>query len=292
MLTIVTPTYNRKKEIRSLYDSLKKQNRIDFIWLIVDDGSTDNTKEYINEIKDRSAFNIQYFYKSNEGKHIAINFALTLIKTDLFMIVDSDDHLTNDATEIVYRDWWGISHSDDICGMCYLKGFNENCVVGEKFVRYSCIDTYINYRINSGVRGDKAEVWKTSAFENLRFPQFAEEKFFGEAYLWVQASANKKMYFKNEIIYICEYLDGGLTKLGRQLRIRTPLGGKEHARIFLGNDFIFKIRFKNMILYNCYSFFAKENSIKVVAETNYKLLSISSLPFAYGLYCYWKIRYF
>ena len=98
-VTIITPTYNRAGLLKKLYDSLEKQTKKDFVWLIVDDGSIDNTKEIVREISDCATFNIQYIYKENGGKHTALNLGIKTIQTELAMIVDSDDQLLSNAVE-------------------------------------------------------------------------------------------------------------------------------------------------------------------------------------------------
>lgn len=93
-LTIVTPTYNRRHKISDLYKSLQSQTLLDFEWIIIDDGSEDNTSEIVKQWIENSEFRIRYFYKENGGKHTAINYALKIIETELTFIVDSDDILT------------------------------------------------------------------------------------------------------------------------------------------------------------------------------------------------------
>ena len=102
-LTILTPTYNRAYELQKLYDSLKKQSVRDFIWMIVDDGSTDSTEDTVSEIQKSVVFPVFYIKKQNGGKHTALNTGIRQIKTELVFIVDSDDWLAEDAVETVLR---------------------------------------------------------------------------------------------------------------------------------------------------------------------------------------------
>ena len=94
MITIFTPTYNRAYILPILFESLKIQTVKEFEWIIVDDGSTDNTESLIYKFKEECNFSIRYFKKENQGKHIAINFGVEKAKGNLFFIVDSDDYIS------------------------------------------------------------------------------------------------------------------------------------------------------------------------------------------------------
>ena len=98
IITVFTPTYNRAYIIKNLFNSLKNQTFQNFEWIIVDDGSTDNTEEVVKEWLNESLFfKIKYHKQKNGGKHTAINKGLELASGDVFFIIDSDDYITNDA---------------------------------------------------------------------------------------------------------------------------------------------------------------------------------------------------
>jgi len=103
MITILTPTYNRKHTLRRAYDSLINQTNKDFEWLVIDDGSKDDTKELIDEFISENKITIKYFFKENGGKHTALNFGTNKAKGELVLILDSDDYLSNDAIELVKK---------------------------------------------------------------------------------------------------------------------------------------------------------------------------------------------
>ena len=102
-ITVFTPTYNRGYTLKKLYNSLKKQSDNDFEWLIIDDGSTDDTKSLVKDFIKENKVNIRYMYKKNEGKYKAINTAIDLAKGELFFIVDSDDWITEDSIETIKK---------------------------------------------------------------------------------------------------------------------------------------------------------------------------------------------
>ena len=124
LLTIYTPTYNRITLLERLYNSLLDQTCKDFIWMIVDDGSNDNTKEIVEKwLKNENGFKIEYFYKENGGVHTARDFAYTHCKTDLLVSIDSDDWLVNNAVEIII-DFWkenGKKEYAGVFGKCMLS---------------------------------------------------------------------------------------------------------------------------------------------------------------------------
>ena len=165
-ITIVTPSYNRANLLPRLYESLKDQTCKNFIWLVIDDGSTDNTNDVLRQIeRETPPFGVQYVYKENGGKHTALNLATEKVETELFFIVDSDDRLTPDAIDIIKKDWTQTSEkrptglpTRSICGVSYLRGYSEGVIVGEKFSKDYLVSNFIDERYNRGVKGDKAEV--------------------------------------------------------------------------------------------------------------------------------------
>ena len=289
MITVFTPTYNRGYIIDRLYKSLCKQTNKDFEWLIVDDGSTDNTESIIKSFKEDNNIVIRYYKQDNGGKHTAINKALDLAEGELFFIVDSDDCLTEDAVETIISDLKKV-RSNDLCGISYLRGHTDGKVMGPPFPKDKTIDNFIDLRINGGIPGDKAEVWDTKKLRQYRFPVFPGEKFLAEGHLWYQLGLKYDMLFVNKVIYICEYLDGGLTKSGKKMRIQNPLGGIATSLMQMNPHSKFTYRLKKSLLYVAYSFFANR-SIKDMISCKYKNIIIPCIPFGWMLYKYWHYKY-
>ena len=291
LITIVTPTYNRGKEIQNLFNSLTCQTCMNFEWLIIDDGSVDHTGEVIEKVKETANFPIKYIKKKNGGKHTALNVAFEQVETELLFIVDSDDTLTPTAIEQIQRDWEKTKKERyNLCGMSYLRGHSDNQPIGDLFPQNYGIDSFANVRVNQNIQGDKAEVWATKYLKDLRFPVYEEEKFLVESYIWLQVSKRANMLFVNKVIYLTEYLEGGLTKSGRRLRIKCPQGGMAFSVLAMEEEYPLKNRLKAGILYSAYSFFAKKN-IKETFNIPYKsILTISYLP-GYFLYLLWKFKF-
>jgi glycosyltransferase involved in cell wall biosynthesis len=212
-ITIFTPTYNRRHTIDRLYKSLTNQTSKEFEWVIVDDGSIDDTKEYIDEIlKTENSFSIRYIKVTNGGKHRAINLGLDLAKGEYFFIVDSDDYLTADSIEIISK-WLDTipENNEKISGVCGLKGYSENDMVGETF-NGEYLDCTALQRYENNIFGDKSEVIKTDVLRKYRFPEINGEKFITEAIVWNRiAKDGYSLRYFNEINYLCNYLEDGLT---------------------------------------------------------------------------------
>ena len=290
-LTILTPTYNRGKLLKQCYKSLKEQKNLNFEWLIIDDGSNDNTKEIVQGFIDENILDIKYFYKFNGGKHTALNYGINKAKGEMTIILDSDDFLTNDATQTIYEVWQANKMNKELCGIAFHRGYKNGNIIGDKFPKDFFISDYIDCRMNLEVKGDKSEIYITEILKQYPFPEFKNEKFIGEHIVWVRMARKYKTLHVNKIIYITEYLEGGLTKSGRSMRIKCPLGGMESSKECVDNRFKMKMRLKNMMLYICYGFFAKKSIYSIIRESGNSYLAMTALIPSYILYIYWKLKY-
>lgn len=236
-ITIFTPAYNRANLLPRLYSSLKELPNNNFEWIIVDDGSTDETKEVISSYIDDSKFPIYYFYQKNQGKHIAINNGLEKAKGELFFIVDSDDFLPSNSLDIVEENYSFIKDKSDIVslvGRIYFEN-RENFKFPFENLTETSFEVSKNYSL-----GDVAEVYKTTVLKKYKFPKFEGEKFCTEALVWNRISKKYKQYYFNEIIYNREYQDGGLTSNYWKLLLNNPNGSllyfKELLHFSLNNE--------------------------------------------------------
>ncbi len=238
MLTIFTPTYNRANLLPNLYDSLIKQTCYEFEWLIVDDGSADNTEFIIKEIKkDKSPFKIRYLKKEHGGKHRAINYALDYAEGDYFFIVDSDDTLINDAVQHVIEWTDEIKDIPKIAGVSGLKVLPNGVPTSgsPKFDGALYIDASNFEREQYNLGGDQAEIFKTSILKENRFPDFEGEVFLEEAVVWNRlAELGYLVRWYQHPIYKCDYLQNGLTKTRNRWRILDNFYGyAEHFRLLI-----------------------------------------------------------
>ena len=213
MMTIFTPTYNRVHLLERLYKNLCEQEYQNFEWLIIDDGSTDNTREIIENYKRDGKLNIQYFYKENGGKHTAINFGLQHAKGELFFIIDSDDVLAENALKNVKKYYQSIKNNDNICGIVGLsKYIDKQEIVGDFFLRddweVSFADIYLKYHL----KGDKSVAFKTEVLKKYPFPEKQGIRFVFEAVVWHEMSKKYNVLAVNDLLQYKEYTEDGITR--------------------------------------------------------------------------------
>lgn len=227
MITIFTATYNRGYLIERLYQSLKRQTCKKFEWIVIDDGSVDDTEELFqkweNETKD---FLIRYKKTKHGGKHRAINQGVNMASTDAFFVVDSDDYLVDEAVEYVHRWFETICEKSEFAGISGLRGLSRNKPVGGWGIfSGEFIDATNLERSQYGLNKDKAEIYKTSVLKKYPFPEFENEVFLTEGVIFNRiAKDGYKIRWYKKVIYICEYLEDGLTKCGFKRSINNPRG--------------------------------------------------------------------
>ncbi len=228
-ITVFTPTYNRGYIIETLYRSLQRQSFTDFEWLVIDDGSSDNTKELFEQwSKESNPFPIRYFYKENGGKHRAINDALDLAQAELFFVMDSDDYLTDDALEKIISWEQTIEEKSAYCGFMGQCGSSPTTTINRRLnARYrdgNALDRYPDYT-SEPIDGERAEVWYTAVHRQFKYPEYEGERFMTEAVVWNRmAHAGYKIRYFDDIIWIFQYKNDGLTKAGFSLFARNPQG--------------------------------------------------------------------
>lgn len=290
-LAILTPTYNRAYILPILYKSLLQQTNFNFCWYIIDDGSTDDTEKLCEEFK-TDKFPIVYMKKENGGKHTALNTGISIIEEELTFIVDSDDYLTENAVETILIDWNLYRLTKDVVGLSYYRVFKNGKTIGDGYSGDCLIGTYAEVRINNKVQGDKAEVYQTEILKKYPFPVFKGEKFLSEAITWNKISKDGyKLVYIPKGIYICEYIEDGLTKAGRKKMFLNPLGYLEHAKSYLYKGIKRSIQWKYTIMYIAVAALAKVSWKKVYKETPMKLKFILAYPFGRILGFYWRHKY-
>lgn len=223
-LSIFTPTFNRAYIIEKLYRSLQLQSQFEFEWIVIDDGSTDNTEELFKRwIKDENSFPITYLKQQNGGKHRAINRAVNLSKGELFFIVDSDDYLMPSAVERLIHWESTIAQKQGFCGISGLRGKTQFSMIGGTFSGDYC-DAYYHERQRFNLVGDKAEAFYTSILKQFPFKEFDNETFLTEATVWLPMGSKYKIRYFNEIIYIGDYLSDGLSENNNKFILDNPKG--------------------------------------------------------------------
>ena len=223
-ITVFTPTYNRAYIIENLYHSLQRQTFQNFEWLVVDDGSADNTESLFDQWRqEESPFPIRYVKQENGGKCRAINRGLELAQGKLFFTVDSDDYLTDDALEKIVVWEKDLPKDQKFCGFAGNLGTSPDTTPNKPLPGAYFDDTaFDRYGI---VEGERASVFYTEIHCKYRYPEFPGEKFITEAVAWNRmAHDGYRMRFFNDIIWIYEYKEDGLTKSGYDLFLNNPQG--------------------------------------------------------------------
>ena len=289
MITVLTPTFNRGGRLQSLWDSLQKQTVKDFEWLVVDDGSTDGTKDLITQLQEKSDFPIRYIYKSNGGKHTALNVGIQTICSELIFIVDSDDCVTDDAVESILKIHKKYRSQNNICGYAFLRAFPDGKVNGKKFDVDEKIGSYIDVRVNGDDTGaDKAEVFKTHCLKEFPFPEYPNEKFLGEDLVWVRMARKYEMVHINKAIYVGNYLEDGLTNNRRKHNIASPIGCMHRAEEFMESDLKTRYRIKGGLQYIVYGRFAGVKVVDLIRKSRHKVLATVCTPGGLFLYSRWR----
>lgn len=223
MLTVFTPTYNRAYSLPRLYESLKEQTFADFEWLIVDDGSTDDTEVVVEKWINEVSF-IRYYRQERGGKHRAINRGVKQARGDLFFIVDSDDYLPKDSLQLTYDFYLQVKDDNRYAGVLGMKCYPNGKKVGGE-VTFDVLDTdNVSFREKYKVKGDVADVFKTAVLREYPFPEFPGELFLTEDVVWDRIARKYRIRFFNRNIYTCEYLSDGLSLNLTHHHRNSPLG--------------------------------------------------------------------
>ncbi len=166
-ITIVTPSYNRAHTLTRVYDSLKKQTFRDFKWIIMDDGSTDNTKEIVDNFKSEGLLEIEYFWNENQHKFITVFEGIKKVTSQYFMIVDSDDSYPTDSLQILFDEVEKISNQDEYISVMGLSQYTDGKIVGNQYPNNGFDGSIFDMRYKYKVRGDKFGIFITKTYQQL-----------------------------------------------------------------------------------------------------------------------------
>lgn len=248
-LCIFTPTYNRAHTLGALFESLRAQTSKDFYWLVVDDGSTDGTRDLVADFRRRSPFRIEYARQPNGGKQRAHNTGVRLCEAELFMCVDSDDLLVVDAVEVLLDVWKVCRRDEDGAGMVALCGRDAetpwgNCMP-EGVTRATLWDLYYTL----GHKGDTVCVHRTKLLRRYPFRVASGEKFIAEPFVYHQIDQDHVLRLIDRVLLIREYLPDGYTQNARRITKENPIGYMTLKRMYIGYSSTFRLKFMNSVLY-------------------------------------------
>jgi len=283
-LTVFTPTYDRAYCLHSLYESLCIQTSKDFLWLVIDDGSTDNTKELVNGWREEHKIEIVYFCKQNGGMHTGHNAALKLITTELNVCIDSDDLMPHKAIEQILNCWRNNTDSS-VAGLLGLDSYkNGQIVSSKKFPENVKSGKYSLLKKDYGISGDVKFVYKTEIIKKYpEYPVFPDEKFVPLGYKYRLIDQDYNMLFLNEVICVVEYMDDGSTKNMYRQYYKNPKGFAYSRRITMKYSFPFKDKFVQAVHFVAESILGKTAMFK---NNENKMLIVAAIPLGIILSAY------
>lgn len=255
LITVFTPTYNRKDCIHRCYESLQRQSSHNFQWLIIDDGSTDDTEGLIRRWQsEETRFPIRYCYKENGGLHTGYNKGVELADTELFMCIDSDDWLPDDAISRIEQIWKQVSHLG-YAGIMGIDRYEDGRCVGEPFPE-NINEMFLYEKLTKyKISGDKKMIHRTDLLKKVApMPTFSGEKFFNPSYMMYQLDQFGKLYVTNDCFCIVDYQpDGMSSNFYKQLR-NSPRSFAETRKLYLRFPDVspaFKLRHSIHYISNC-----------------------------------------
>ena len=286
-LTVFTPAYNRAYTLPRTYESMKQQKNTDFIWIIVDDGSSDNTAELVKQWQaEENGFTIQYIYKENGGMHTAHNAAYELIDTELNTCVDSDDALAPNAVQIIYDAWQKVKNKG-YAGMLALDAEFSGQVIGKGFPD-GLIETTLGDYYRSGGKGDKKLILRTDVVRQYPlYPTFPGERFVPLGSLYTMIDKDYNLSVLDAVVCLVEYMPDGSTHNMLRQYFRNPNGFRYGRLVTLRSPNTIKGTLKTYVHYTAESILARQPILK---DAPSKLLCLLSLPFGVALAAYIKYR--
>ena len=282
MITVFTPTYNRANKLQRLYQSLREQTNYNFEWLIIDDGSSDNTEQVVESfIEKESQFLIRYFKKKNGGKYTAHNEGVKKANGDLFLCVDSDDYIEETAIDELLKCWHGIKE-ESCTGVIALKKDQNNKILSESFPenveRCKKIDLEQKYKC----KGEFTLVFKTTILKQYLYPLIEGEKFMGESIVYDQVDQIGEMCLLNKVITVCKYCDDGYTHNFMKVVLNNPTGYQIYYKQRIDLAVTFKEKIGYIVRYHAFRIMSKEYRFEY--DGNSRMLVKAMLPLGYLAY--------
>ncbi|TYS60071.1 glycosyltransferase family 2 protein [Sutcliffiella horikoshii] len=285
-LTVFTPTYNRAYTLHKCYESLLKQSSQDFLWLIIDDGSTDNTKLLVESWMMENKISIEYLYQENQGMHGAHNTAYELIKTELNVCIDSDDYLADNAIEKIIS-FWNTFGGNNYAGIIGLDATPAGKIIGTPLPKDIKASTLTNLICKHRVKGDKKIIYRTDLIKNTPpYPLFSGEKYCPLSYKCILIDQVKPLLLLNETLCHVEYLeDGSSLNMVNQYR-KNPKGFSFFRKTAMQYAPTLKERYREAVHYVSSNIMLRNKSY--LNESPRKIVTILATPLGLMLYLYIK----
>lgn len=282
-LTIFTPTYNRAHTLPRLFDSLVNQTNYEFEWLIVDDGSTDDTEEIVKTFITEK-FPIRYIKQKNGGKHIATNIGLKCAYGELFTCLDSDDWFYPEAVAFFINQF---AENNEMNALISLDTFENGDIVGEKLPKIDNVN-WVDLRYKYQIKGDKCYVFRTKIVKNMTFPQYGASIHMPPSYQLFDFSRYYNFHLSNEKTKFVEYQKDGISSKVKQNYFKSAENYCEYRKFANGQLPNLKEKIKNILLFDISWIELKLNSRFKFKNKSAFILSILCLPISYVMYIYYK----
>ena len=276
-ITVFTTTYNRAYILHNLYHSLLRQETNDFEWLVIDDGSADETAELVAKWIAEAPFLIRYFKTKNGGKPRAINKAVELANTPYLFIIDSDDYVADDTVAFLLSKIPDIADYPEFCGIGVMQKNTKNTIAQDVFGDCDYIDAHHLERKKYGLNFDCNELYKIEILRQFPFRVWEGELFSPEEIVLYEMDLHGyKIRWYNKVGVISEYLEDGLTVNAFSLLKKNPMGYAMAFNHQLKYKKTFKEKFTSAYLMICYSLLGK--NISYLAESNDKPMTVLAFP--------------
>ncbi|RRQ47189.1 glycosyltransferase family A protein [Chryseobacterium sp. SC28] len=220
-LTVFTPTFNRAYILPKLYQSLANQANKDFLWLIVDDGSSDGTQELVEAFRQENKIEIQYIFQENKGKHVAINHGLQNTTTKFFVVIDSDDFIAKNAIEEMKILADKIRKDGEVAGFTFIRFSEKVNFDREKYGKKEWLVSGRN-DYEWEFQGEMIYCFKSEIHKKFLFPEFEGEKFCQESLVIRRIERQYKILFTDKVLAHGDYLEDGLMSNFYALLIKNP----------------------------------------------------------------------
>lgn len=289
IITVFTPTYNRAFCLHQVYDSLVMQTCTDFVWLIIDDGSTDTTKQLVEGWIKENKIEIDYIFKENGGMHTGHNVAYANISTELNVCIDSDDFLPINAIEVILEKWNQIYDKSKIAGIIGLDAAKDGKIIGSNIPTHLLKGSLHDLYLKHNVTGDKKVVLKTDIVKKYpAYPEFKDEKLVPLGILYLMIGKDYDFLYSNNIFCIVEYQpDGSSNTIFKQYK-QSPKGFAYSRKIQIAHNKSFYNQFKNYMHLISSSIFSGDYSLAFKGVNPIKSLLI--FPFGILMHIYIKSK--
>ena len=282
-VTVLTPTLNRATTLSRAFESLRSQSFRDFEWLVVDDGSTDDTETFIRSAALVSDFPIRYHWQPNAGKHLAMNAGVRLAGAQLLVVMDSDDWLVPDGLACLHAVWSQIARPEnyaDVRALCVDQKGRLTCV---PFPADQFDSDSFELRFRHRISGDTVSMWRTSVLREFPFPEDFHRVYVLESLVYHRIATRYRTRCINEVAGGKEYQRDGISATNplNVLAQARPLRLYNQEILGAGRPLSFRTRLRTYVLWLRFALLSREPLTKEVREAPDPVLFWAVAPIAF-----------